>query len=48
LMDGDTFDFKNLTDTSGSADLEEQISWQPVQMMLKEKSVLVKVDDEGA
>ena len=48
LMDGDTFDFKNLTDTSGSADLEEQISWQPVQMMLKEKSVLVNVDDEGA
>ena len=48
LMDGDAFDFKNLTDTSGSADLEEQITWQPVQMMLKEKSVLVKVDDEGA
>ena len=47
LMDGDAFDFKNLTDTSGSADLEEQISWQPVQMMLKEKSVLVNVGDEG-
>ena len=34
LMDVDTFDFKNLTDSSGSSDLEEQISWQPVQMML--------------
>ena len=34
LMDGGQFDFKNLTDTSGSSDLEEQISWQPVQMTL--------------
>ncbi len=34
LMDGKEFDFKNLTDTSGSSDLEEQISWQPVQMNL--------------
>jgi tRNA 2-thiocytidine biosynthesis protein TtcA len=34
LMDGENFDFKNLTDTSGSSDLEEQISWQPVQMTL--------------
>ena len=34
LMDGQQFDFKNLTDTSGSNDLEEQISWQPVQMTL--------------
>lgn len=34
LMDGQQFDFKNLTDTSGSSDLEEQISWQPVQMTL--------------
>jgi tRNA 2-thiocytidine biosynthesis protein TtcA len=34
LMDGKQFDFKNLTDTSGSSDLEEQISWQPVQMNL--------------
>jgi tRNA 2-thiocytidine biosynthesis protein TtcA len=34
LMDGEHFDFKNLTDTSGSSDLEEQISWQPVQMTL--------------
>ena len=34
LMDGGQFDFKNLTDTSGSSDLEEQISWQPVQMNL--------------
>ena len=34
LMDGKQFDFKNLTDTSGSSDLEEQISWQPVQMTL--------------
>ena len=33
LMDGEVFDFKSLTDSSGSADLEEQISWQPVQMM---------------
>ncbi len=34
LMDGKEFDFKNLSDTSGSSDLEEQISWQPVQMNL--------------
>ena len=34
LMDGEHFDFKNLTDTSGSSDLEEQISWQPVQITL--------------
>lgn len=34
LMDGGQFDFKNLTDSSGSSDLEEQISWQPVQMTL--------------
>ncbi|MEO0047684.1 MAG: hypothetical protein RLZZ410_643 [Pseudomonadota bacterium] len=34
LMDGKEFDFKNLTDSSGSIDLEEQISWQPVQMNL--------------
>lgn len=34
LMDDGQFDFKNLTDTSGSSDLEEQISWQPVQMTL--------------
>ena len=34
LMDGKQFDFKNLIDTSGSSDLEEQISWQPVQMNL--------------
>ncbi len=33
LMDGEAFDFKSLTDSSGSVDLEEQISWQPVQMM---------------
>ena len=34
LMDDGQFDCKNLTDTSGSSDLEEQISWQPVQMTL--------------
>ena len=34
LMDGKEFDFKNLSDASGSSDLEEQISWQPVQMTL--------------
>jgi len=34
LMDSKEFDFKNLSDTSGSSDLEDQISWQPVQMNL--------------
>lgn len=34
LMDLDEFDFKNLSDSSGSSDLEEQISWQPIQLNL--------------
>ena len=34
LMDSKEFDFKNLSDTSGSSDLEDQISWQPVQINL--------------
>ena len=32
LMDGKEFDFKNLSDGSGSADLDEQLNWQPVQL----------------
>jgi tRNA 2-thiocytidine biosynthesis protein TtcA len=32
LMDGKEFDFKNLRDVSGSADLDEQLNWQPVQL----------------
>jgi len=34
LMDLKKFDFKNLTDSSGSRDLDEQISWQPIQLNL--------------
>jgi tRNA 2-thiocytidine biosynthesis protein TtcA len=34
LMDLEEFDFKNLTDSSGSKDLDEQISWQPIQLNL--------------
>jgi tRNA 2-thiocytidine biosynthesis protein TtcA len=34
LMDLKKFDFKNLTDSSGSSDLDEQISWQPIQLNL--------------
>ena len=34
LMDLKEFDFKNLTDSSGSIDLDEQIAWQPIQMNL--------------
>jgi tRNA 2-thiocytidine biosynthesis protein TtcA len=34
LMDLEEFDFKNLTDSSGSNDLDEQISWQPIQLNL--------------
>lgn len=34
LMDLDEFDFKNLTDSSGPNDLDEQISWQPIQLNL--------------
>jgi tRNA 2-thiocytidine biosynthesis protein TtcA len=34
LMDLKEFDFKNLTDSSGSSDLDEQISWQPIQLNL--------------
>ena len=34
LMDLEEFDFKNLTDSSGPNDLDEQISWQPIQLNL--------------
>lgn len=34
LMDLKEFDFKNLTDSSGSIDLDEQIAWKPIQMNL--------------
>jgi tRNA 2-thiocytidine biosynthesis protein TtcA len=34
LMDLEEFDFKNLTDSTGSNDLDEQISWQPIQLNL--------------
>jgi len=34
LMDLKEFDFKNLTDSSGSNDLDEQLSWQPIQLNL--------------
>ena len=34
LMDLEEFDFKNLTDSSDSNDLDEQISWQPIQLNL--------------
>lgn len=34
LMDLEEFDFKNLTDSSGSKDLDEQISWQPIKLNL--------------
>lgn len=34
LMDLEEFDFKNLTDSSGPNDLDEQVSWQPIQLNL--------------